>query len=64
MLMEEMSRDEAAEILDKTIEDAAWGVSKEKWPSLLSALAVLIPESKFIKEKLYKARVQGYQDEG
>lgn len=63
MEMEEMSRDEAAEILDKTIEDAAWGVSKEKWPSLLSALAVLIPESKFIKENyggldaLYKARV-------
>ena len=64
MEMEEMSRDEAAKILDKIIEDAAWGVSKEKWPSLLSALAVLIPESKFIKEKLYKAHVQGYQDEG
>jgi|TARA_Y100000310_G_scaffold18004_1_gene17772 hypothetical protein len=55
MEMEEMSRDEAVEILDKTIEDAAWGVNKEKWPSLLSALAVLIPESKFVKD---------YQDEG
>ena len=44
---ERLSREEAVEIFDKTIEDAAWGITKELWPSLLGAIEVLVPESKF-----------------
>mgnify|MGYP003146681936 CR=1 FL=1 len=44
---ERFSREEAVEIFDKTIEDAAWGITKELWPSLLGAIEVLVPESKF-----------------
>jgi len=44
---EELSREEAVKVFDKIIEDAAWGITKELWPTLLGAIEVLVPESKF-----------------
>ncbi len=42
-----MNQQEAQEVLDRLIDDAACIMSAERWDELMTCISVLLPESRF-----------------
>lgn len=51
MSQEVSDRQEAIDIVDKTLHNAACIISPEKWKELMNALKVVMPESCFLKDR-------------